>query len=54
MTALVDRLSAVVGAAQRQRRSRRLDPRCVDWTGCYRGTASALVRPGNAERSPPC
>lgn len=49
MTALVDRLSAVVGAAHVSADPDVLTPRCVDWTGRYRGTASALVRPGNAE-----
>ena len=49
MTALVDRLSAIVGAAHVSTDPDVLAARSVDWTGRYRGTASALVRPGSAE-----
>lgn len=45
----VDRLAAIVGAAHLSTDADVLAGRCVDWTGRYRGTASALVRPGNAE-----
>jgi FAD/FMN-containing dehydrogenase len=48
MTALVDRLSAIVGAAHVSTDPDVLAARSVDWTGRYRGTASALVRPGSA------
>lgn len=48
MTALADRLSAIVGAAHVSTDPDVLAARTVDWTGRYRGTASALVRPGNA------
>ena len=49
MTALVDRLSAVVGSGYVSTDPDVLTSRCVDWTGRYRGTASALIRPGDAE-----
>ena len=49
MTALVDRLSAIVGAGHVSTDPDVLAGRSVDWTGRYRGTASALVRPGSAE-----
>lgn len=45
----VDRLAAIVGAAHLSTDADVLAARCVDWTGRYRGTASALVRPGNAD-----
>jgi FAD/FMN-containing dehydrogenase len=48
MTALVDRLSAIVGAAHVSTDPDVLAARSVDWTGRYRGTARALVRPGSA------
>ncbi|MFN8073196.1 MAG: FAD-binding oxidoreductase [Mycobacterium sp.] len=49
MTAPVDRLSAIVGAAHVSTDPDVLAGRSVDWTGRYRGTARALVRPGSAE-----
>ena len=49
MTALVDRLSAIVGAGHLSTDPDVLAGRSVDWTGRYRGAASALVRPGSAE-----
>ncbi|MEI6253309.1 MAG: FAD-binding oxidoreductase [Mycobacteriaceae bacterium] len=49
MTALVDRLSAIVGTAHVSTDADVLAGRSVDWTGRYRGTAGALVRPGSAE-----
>ncbi len=49
MTAPVDRLSAIVGAAHVSTDPDVLASRSVDWTGRYRGTARALVRPGSAE-----
>jgi FAD/FMN-containing dehydrogenase len=48
MTALVDRLSAAVGAAHVSTDADVLATRSVDWTGRYRGTAGVLVRPGSA------
>lgn len=50
MTALVDRLSAVVGAAHVSTDADVLAARSVDWTGRYRGRARALVRPGDADQ----
>ncbi len=47
---LVERLRAVVGAAHVSTDSDILDSRSVDYTGRYRGRASALVRPGSAEQ----
>ena len=49
MTALVDLLSAIVGAAHLSTDPDVLAGHSIDWTGRYRGTASALVRPGSAE-----
>jgi len=48
MTALVDRLSAIVGAAHVSTDPDVLAAHSVDWTGRYRGIAGALVRPGSA------
>ena len=45
----VDRLAGIVGAAHLTTDPDVLAGRCADWTGRYRGTASALVRPGNAD-----
>ena len=47
-TAVVEQLAAVVGAAHLSTDPDVLAARCVDWTGRYRGRATALVRPGNA------
>jgi len=47
-TVVVEQLAAVVGAAHLSTDPDVLDARCVDWTGRYRGRATALVRPGNA------
>ena len=47
--ALVARLAAIVGHTHLSTDPAVLATRSVDWTGRYRGTASALVRPGNAE-----
>lgn len=44
----VDQLRDVVGPAHLSTDADVLAGRCVDWTGRYRGTASALVRPGDA------
>jgi FAD/FMN-containing dehydrogenase len=44
----VERLAAIVGAAHISTDADVLASRCVDWTGRYRGTASVLVRPGDA------
>ena len=49
MTALVDLLSAIVGAAHVSTDPDVLAGHSIDWTGRYRGAASALVRPGSAE-----
>jgi FAD/FMN-containing dehydrogenase len=49
MTALVEGLSAVVGAAHVSTDGDLLTARSVDWTGRYRGTATVLVRPGSAK-----
>lgn len=49
MTAPVHRLTAIVGAAHVSTDADILAARSVDWTGRYRGTAGALVRPGSAE-----
>lgn len=48
MTTLVERLSRIVGAAQVSTDDQVLTARSTDWTGRYRGTAAALVRPGSA------
>jgi FAD/FMN-containing dehydrogenase len=48
LNALVHRLSAVVGAQQVSTDPDVLSARSVDWTGRYRGQASALVRPATA------
>lgn len=45
---LVDGLAAIVGANQVSTDPDVLDGRCVDHTGRYRGSATALVRPGSA------
>ncbi len=47
-TVVVEQLKAVVGAAHLSTDPDVLAARCVDWTGRYRGRATALVRPGNA------
>lgn len=49
MNVLGDRLAAIVGAAHVSTDPAVLAGRSVDWTGRYRGSASALVRPGSAE-----
>ena len=46
---LIDRLAAVVGTGQVSIDPDVLDGRCVDYTGRYRGSATALVRPGSAD-----
>lgn len=45
---MIDRLARIVGAAHVSTDPDVLATRSVDWTGRYRGTAAALVRPGNA------
>ncbi|OFJ53866.1 FAD-binding oxidoreductase [Mycolicibacterium grossiae] len=45
--ALVDRLAGIVGARHVSVDPDVLAGRCVDWTGRYRGRASALVRPAS-------
>ena len=47
--ALVDRLAAIVGSAHISVDPDVLGSRSVDWTGRYRGHATALVRPGTAD-----
>ena len=49
MTSLVARLSDIVGATHLSTDADVLATRSVDWTGRYRGEASALVRPGSAD-----
>ncbi|MET0473993.1 MAG: FAD-binding oxidoreductase [Mycobacterium sp.] len=44
---LIDRLAAIVGAKYVSTDPDVLSGRCVDYTGRYRGRASALVRPGS-------
>ncbi|MDH6197528.1 FAD/FMN-containing dehydrogenase [Mycobacterium frederiksbergense] len=46
---LTETLAGIVGAGHVTTDPDVLDGRCVDHTGRYRGRASALVRPGNAE-----
>lgn len=46
---LIDRLAAVVGTGQVSIDPDVLDGHCVDYTGRYRGSATALVRPGSAD-----
>ena len=46
---LIDDLAGIVGAAHVSTDADVLAARSVDWTGRYRGRASALVRPGSAE-----
>jgi len=46
---LTDTLAGIVGAAHVITDPDVLDGRSVDHTGRYRGTASALVRPGSAD-----
>ena len=48
-TTLTERLQAVVGRAHVVTDPDVLDGRSVDYTGRYRGQASALVRPGSAD-----
>lgn len=48
MTALTGTLSAIVGSAYVSTDRDVVAARCVDYTGRYRGDASALVRPGTA------
>ena len=45
---IADRLADIVGAAHVSTDADVLADRSVDWTGRYRGSASALVRPGDA------
>lgn len=45
----IDALAAIVGAAHLSTDPDVLASRSTDWTGRYRGQASALVRPGSAE-----
>lgn len=47
--ALIERLSAIVGAAYVTTDADVLDGRSTDYTGRYRGHASALVRPGSTD-----
>ena len=44
-----DHLAAIVGSAHLSTDADVLAGRSVDWTGRYRGSASVLVRPGNAD-----
>src|ERR1044071_4819677 len=46
---LTDVLTGIVGAAYVSTDADVLEGRSVDHTGCYRGQASVLVRPGSAE-----
>ncbi|WP_328359522.1 FAD-binding oxidoreductase [Mycobacterium sp. NBC_00419] len=48
-SSLAQRLQAIVGTAQVVTDADVLDGRSVDYTGRYRGQASALVRPGSAD-----
>ena len=48
-TVLTGRLAAVVGAAHVSTDPDVLAGRSIDWTGRYRGRASALVRPGSTD-----
>ena len=48
-TPLIERLQAIVGSAHVVTDPDVLDGRSVDYTGRYRGRASALVRPGSAD-----
>ena len=48
-TVLTGRLAAVVGAAHVSTDPDVLAGRSIDWTGRYRGSASALVRPGSTD-----
>ncbi|HTY26603.1 MAG TPA: FAD-binding oxidoreductase [Mycobacterium sp.] len=48
-TPLTERLQAIVGSAHVVTDPDVLDGRSVDYTGRYRGRASALVRPGSAD-----
>jgi FAD/FMN-containing dehydrogenase len=48
MASLTDHLAAIVGAEHVSVDPDVLATRATDWTGRYRGTASALVRPGSA------
>lgn len=47
--ALLDELSAIVGARHVIGQDGDLDPYVVDWRGRYRGTALAVVKPGNTQ-----
>ncbi|VEG57194.1 FAD linked oxidase domain-containing protein [Mycolicibacterium aurum] len=47
--ALIERLAAIVGAAYVTTDADVLDGRSTDYTGRYRGHASALVRPGSTD-----
>ena len=49
MTSLVAHLSDIVGARHVSTDTDVLAGRSIDWTGRYRGAASALVRPGSPE-----
>ncbi|MCX6482746.1 MAG: FAD-binding oxidoreductase [Mycobacterium sp.] len=46
---MTDHLAAIVGAEHLSIDPAVLATRATDWTGRYRGTASALVRPGSAD-----
>lgn len=47
--ALIDRLRVIVGSSHISADADVLAAHCVDWTGRYRGAATLLVRPGNAD-----
>ncbi|MGV1089125.1 MAG: FAD-binding oxidoreductase [Mycobacterium sp.] len=49
MTALTNRLSALVGATHVSADPDVVAARCIDYTGRYRGGAACLVRPGSTE-----
>lgn len=46
---LSDQLSAIVGTSHVTADPDVIAARCIDWTGRYRGDASLLVRPGDAD-----
>ena len=49
MTSLAQQLAVIVGSGHISTDPDVVAPRCIDWTGRYRGRARALVRPGSAE-----
>ena len=49
-SALVERITTIVGTQGLITNQSDLEPYVVDWRGVYRGVAAAVVRPANTEQ----